>query len=295
VEARFQRMKKILLITSIMTIIVSFFILPQILIAQEEGEETTTTIKIVPAVTFDLTFPELKAKSGAQFEFKGDMLFVGEEETTFDITAEAPTGWYVSIQSSYDATEVSAIKLKPDKKESLKFIAIPLVEQEPGEYIIKIKATSDLVESEVLELKAIVTATYELVLTPTNSMYNMDATSGKDNHFALQLKNTGSADIEKITFNSSGPEGWTIKFNPSEIEKIEPGKIVDIDVKIVPPDKTIAGDYMVNVKVSSKESSPDMDLRVTVETPTVWGWVGIGIIVIVIVGVAIIFAKLGRR
>jgi len=278
-----------------MTIIVSFFILPQILIAQEEGEETTTTIKIVPAVTFDLTFPELKAKSGAQFEFKGDMLFVGEEETTFDITAEAPTGWYVSIQSSYDATEVSAIKLKPDKKESLKFIAIPLVEQEPGEYIIKIKATSDLVESEVLELKAIVTATYELVLTPTNSMYNMDATSGKDNHFALQLKNTGSADIEKITFNSSGPEGWTIKFNPSEIEKIEPGKIVDIDVKIVPPDKTIAGDYMVNVKVSSKESSPNMDLRVTVETPTVWGWVGIGIIVIVIVGVAIIFAKLGRR
>ncbi|HEY5501065.1 MAG TPA: hypothetical protein VIK09_03680, partial [Candidatus Humimicrobiaceae bacterium] len=59
--------------------------------------------------------------------------------------------------------------------------------------------------------------------------------------------------------------------------------------------KTIAGDYMVNLNVASENSSPKMDVRVTVQTPTIWGWVGIGIIVIVIVGVAIIFAKLGRR
>jgi uncharacterized membrane protein len=171
---------------------------------------------------------------------------------------------------------------------------MPLTDQEPGEYIIKIKASSDKLQAET-ELKAVITATYELTFTPTSGRYDTKTTSGKDNHFAVQLKNTGSAAIEKITFSSSGPDGWKIKYNPDKLDSLEAGATKDIDITIFPPDKTIAGDYMVNLNVASENSSPKMDVRVTVQTPTIWGWVGIGIIVIVIVGVAIIFAKLGRR
>jgi len=200
----------------------------------------------------------------------------------------------VSIQPSYEASEISAVKIKPGGKESLKFVAIPLISQEPGEYIIKIKASSDALTAEA-ELKAIITANYELELSPTNGMYNTNVTSGKDNHFALQLKNSGSAAIEKITFTSSGPEGWTIKFNPADIEKLESGKTQDIDLSITPPDKTIAGDYMLTLNVNSENSTDKIELRVTVQTPTIWGWVGIGIIAVVIIGIGFIFAKLGRR
>jgi len=52
---------------------------------------------------------------------------------------------------------------------------------------------------------------------------------------------------------------------------------------------------MLNFSVNSTDASGNADLRVTVETPSIWGWVGIGIIVIVVLGVAIIFARLGRR
>lgn len=291
VNMKLQIFKKAILIFSIVMVIASFFILPGMLFADES---TTSTTEIKPQVKFDITYPELKAKAGSQFEFKADIGYIGPQETIFNLTAEAPQGWYVSIQPAYESTEISAVKLVQGKKESLKFVAIPLTKQEPGEYIIKIKAASDTLQTEA-ELKAIITATYELTFTPTSGRYDTKATSGKDNHFAVQLKNTGSASIEKISLSSSGPEGWKIKYNPSEIDKLDAGKTKDIDVTIFPPDKTIAGDYMVTLNVTSENSSPKMDVRVTVQTPTIWGWVGIGIIVIVIVGVAIIFARLGRR
>ncbi|MCK5566872.1 MAG: hypothetical protein KAI62_03100, partial [Actinomycetia bacterium] len=60
-------------------------------------------------------------------------------------------------------------------------------------------------------------------------------------------------------------------------------------------DKAIAGDYMVSFRASSDNAEDDIELRITVETPTIWGILGIAIIVIVIIGVAIIFARLGRR
>ena len=285
-------LKKAFIIASLVMIISTFFILPGVLFAVDET--TTSTTAITPSLKFDVTYPEIKAKAGSQFSFAASLGYIGPEETIFNLTAEAPEGWYVSIQPSYEQTEISAVKLIQGKSESLKFIAMPLTDQEPGEYIIKIKASSDSLQAET-ELKAVITATYELTFTPTSGRYDTKTTSGKDNHFAVQIKNTGSAAIEKITFTSSGPDGWKIKYNPDKLDTLEAGATKDIDITIFPPDKTIAGDYMVNLNVGSENSSPKMDVRVTVQTPTIWGWVGIGIIVIVIVGVAIIFAKLGRR
>lgn len=292
VNEKIQIFKKAFIVVSLVVIISSFFILPGMLFAVDET--TTTTAVVTPSLNFSVTYPEIKAKAGSQFSFAGDLLFKGTEETIFNLTAEAPEGWYVSIQPSYEATEISAVKLIPDKKESLKFVAMPLTDQKPGEYLIKIKASSDTLQAET-EFKAVITATYTLTFAPTSGRYDMKTTSGKDNHFAVQLKNTGSAAIEKIKLSSSGPDGWKVKYTPELIDKLEAGATKDIDVTIFPPDKTIAGDYMVNLTVSSENSSPKMDVRVTVQTPTIWGWVGIGIIVIVIVGVAFIFAKLGRR
>jgi uncharacterized membrane protein len=204
----------------------------------------------------------------------------------------------VAVVPGYEKTEISAIKLKPGKMESLKALAIPLVKQEPGEYDIKVTVKSS-VEGDDLEataeFKAIVTATYELSLTTKTGRYSTEVTSGKDNHYKLILKNTGSASIDNITLKSTEPEGWMVEFDEDEIKTLEAGKSKEIDVIINPPEKTIAGDYMLNFSASSENSNKDIDLRVTVLTPTIWGWVGIGVIVIVIVGVAIIFARLGRR
>ena len=83
--------------------------------------------------------------------------------------------------------------------------------------------------------------------------------------------------------------------DPEDVESLDAGITEEIDLIINPPEKTIAGDYMLTVRVSSENSNDSIDIRVTVLTPTIWGWVGIGIIVVVVIGVAVIFARLGRR
>ena len=167
---------------------------------------------------------------------------------------------------------------------------------DPGEYNIVVTISNEELELEnSIELKAIITASYELSLTTKSGRYDTDVSSGKDNHFTLKLKNSGSTSIENIKFNTDEPEGWIVELDPEDVESLEAGITEEIDLIINPPEKTIAGDYMLTVRVSSENSNDSIDIRVTVLTPTIWGWVGIGIIVIVVIGIAVIFARLGRR
>ena len=290
---------RISLIATIIILSLSFILLiPNIVLAATSTTETTTetTIKITPELTFNVTYPELKAKAGEPFAFQFDLSYVGEKEAVINLTAEAPDGWYVGITPSYQEGEISAVKLQPGGKETLKATATALVKQDPGEYDITIKAVNDdlKINTEV-KLKAIITATYDLSLTSKTGMLNTKVTSGKDNDFTLVLQNTASANIDKITFKADAPEKWVVKFDPEKIETLKSDESKDIKVTITPPAKTIAGDYMLTLSVNSENSNKSIDLRVTVETPSIWGWTGIGIIVIVIIGVAIIFARLGRR
>ena len=68
-----------------------------------------------------------------------------------------------------------------------------------------------------------------------------------------------------------------------------------VKISILPPPRTIPGDYMFTVRAVGKQDQTDMDLRVTVKRSTVWGWVGIGIVVVIIASLVGIFVKLGRR
>ena len=64
---------------------------------------------------------------------------------------------------------------------------------------------------------------------------------------------------------------------------------------ITPDSKAIAGDYIVSISASARETSASADIRVTVHTSTLWGIVGVAIIAGVIYWVATTFKKYGRR
>lgn len=297
-ERRSKKFKVSLIATIILFSLSVVLLIPGMIFAADTTTDTTTpeTINIPETLKFDVTFPEIKAKAGASFAFAVDLTYEGDEEQTFDLIATGPEGWYVAITPSYQESEISAIKMVPGKKESLKITATPLIKQDPGEYDITITVKNEDLKLETeTTFKAIITATYDFTLTSKTGMYNTKATSGKNNPFIIVLTSTGSADIENIALTADAPEKWIVKFEPEKIETFKSGETKEITVTITPPDKTIAGDYMLTFSANSENSSKNIDVRVTVETPSIWGWVGIGIIVIVVIGVAIIFAKLGRR
>jgi len=250
-------------------------------------------------------YPVLSSYAGVYFAYKIELLYSGgTEPKVFDLRAKVPAGFTASITPGYgEGTEIAAIRLDPNKTytDTINVTVRPYawLVTDPGEYDITVEASSGEIKASI-DLKAIVTAKYDLEVEPSSGLLNTKATAGKDNYFTVSIINTGSADIEKINFSSritGGPSGWSITFSPESIDSLPAGDTREIQVDLKPAEKTIAGDYMVTISAEpeAKNAFGSFDLRVTVLTPTIWGWVGIGIVILVIAGLAFMFMRLGRR
>jgi uncharacterized membrane protein len=72
--------------------------------------------------------------------------------------------------------------------------------------------------SEKLELEAVITGTYGLVLTTPTGLLSTSITAGENKRIDLVLNNTGSADLKNIKLTSSSPINWEVVFDPANVE-----------------------------------------------------------------------------
>jgi uncharacterized membrane protein len=255
-------------------------------------------------------YPVLRSPSGTSFSptfvYSVDLQYKGgSEERLFDINVKAPPEFVYSITSSYGetTTEIPAITLDPKKTypDTIKVTIRPYMWEapQPGEYPITVEVISGEVKNSI-ELKAIITAEYKILVEPSSGRFNTTATAGEDSYFTIVVTNAGSADLQKVEFSSSvtgKPTGWSITFDPQNIDVLPAGNQREVQVNVKPAQKTISGDYMVAISAAPESgySFSNIDVRVTVLTPTIWGWVGVGIVVLVIAGLVVMFMRLGRR
>jgi len=294
--------RKLLMSIPIIFAIFSVIILfPSLAFAQDEA--TTEEEVIEPeseTLTFDMNYSEVNAYGiiGERFEFKVDVTLDAPEEQYFEIEKEIPPGWSIVVNPGSLRVDVPTLKLKPGKKESLTIICRPLIEQEPGEYIFKLtlKSTEEgepLQES--VEFKALVKSVGVLSLTTSNEMLNTEVRPDRDNIYTLIIENTGTAPVEDISVSTpQEPEGWQVEFE-DKIDILQVGEILEIEANIIPPNRTIAGDYNIRFLVTSGEDTDFLDLRTIVVTPLIWRILGIALIAFVIAGIAVVFERLGRR
>jgi uncharacterized membrane protein len=279
-----------------------------------EGDQASTepidirvTVKIIERVeALDLRaiHPSVEAIAGNDFVFEVEFKYVGDmmgPPRSFDLVTAAPQGWEVYMTPQFEKDKhISAIDLKPGSvaySDKTRLVARapfwPL--PEPGEYKVTLDVVSEDVEASV-ELTAVITAAYNLLLAPAGERYDTKAKAGRDNYFSLNVGNLGTAPIDKVTFTSDKPQGWLIEFTPDQVDSLEPLATQTVDINIKPPSETIAGDYLISVRASGvQRTSEKIDIRVTVETPTVWGWIGVAIIALVVVGLVVIFMRFSRR
>ena len=299
-------MKMVRLVCCFCLLLVSLLAIgsPGIALAQagEEPEPVLISAEEEPIgeIALSLTYPTVESIAGGNFEFEMDLIYTGVDDRVFDLRTTAPKGWEVYMTPPYEKEKkISSIRLKPTLGAGSKIRVVvsapfwPL--PEPGEYKITVEAISDEVRSST-ELTAVITAKYILGTVPANQRYNTTARAGEDNVFSIKVRNLGTDVIDNIKFSSTKPDGWAMEFTPDKIDVLEAIDEQTVEVNIKPPPKTVAGDYMVSLRASGKQTSADeMNIRVTVETPTIWGWVGVVIILIVVIGLAVIFMRFSRR
>jgi uncharacterized membrane protein len=263
-------------------------------------ETATPTPAPVPEIKLDCDVPTYSDNSGSSFYYTVNLLYTGDNIVTVNLSADNPAGWYSSI--TYSSKEVSSLPMgplnygQPDSK-SLSITLAPNVgnSPEPGEYKLKLTATAgELTKS--IDLTAVVKAKYSFSMSTDTGNLATTATAGKENHFSINLNNTGSAELTDINLSVSKPDNWTVTFNPEKVTSLSAGQLQQEDIIITPPSgKTVAGDYIITLTASNANVSSNMDVRVTVQTSSIWGVVSIGIIVVVIAGLAVLFLRLGRR
>ena len=273
----------------------------------EKIEVRVTVREVVRAETIEVraVHPKIEAIAGADFVFGIEFKYAGlsllESTRAFDLVTKAPPGWEVYMTPQYEKDKrISAIDLKSSGftfGDQLRLVATapfwPL--PKTGEYKINVEAVSRDLKSSI-ELTAVITASYQLLLGPAGERYDTTTTAGKDGYFSLKIGNLGTAPIDKINFSSEKPGGWTIEFKPDKVESLEALTTQTVDITIKTTPETISGDYMISIRASGAQATSDkLDIRVTVKTPTVWGWVGVFIIAIVIIGLVFIFMRFSRR
>lgn len=245
-------------------------------------------------------YPAFEGNSGDSFDFDVDLKWLGSTARTFDLAVlDVPAKWTAKIVAGAFEKEIPAIGLGPEmtypERITVTFAPFPGEFPEPGEYVITLEASSGDIK-ETIKLTAVVTTLYRFYFAPATERLSAEVTAGEENHLAVMVGNTGQGVIEEITFVSTRPSGWSVKFNPDEVESLQPGLAREVDVVIKPPRKTIAGDYSVTMSaISPGMSVRRIELRLTVLTPTIWGWVAILIVLAVIAGLGVMFRRLGRR
>ncbi|MCL0064046.1 NEW3 domain-containing protein [Dehalococcoidia bacterium] len=259
------------------------------------GEPILPGFEVVELTT---DFPALEGTPGDRFEFTVTIANKGGEDLVFDLAAMIPRGWGVFFSPGWRPERIRSLPVEAGRSEDVKITLLTPPHVEAGEYPIMFQASSgDIVGT--IDLKAIITGTYELLVDTivggVPGLLNIRATAGQPTHITLVLRNAGTAALDDFSFTSRKPEGWTITFDPDELASLDAGQVREIGVIIEPPGRAIAGDYMVNLRISSDQADESLDFRVTVETPTIWGWVGMAIVIVVLAALLGIFATLKRR
>ena len=296
---------RLLLIISLIFIIFTFLLaMPAFVFAEEEEAEIEEEVpEPDPEILdFDIVYGEVSAfgTKGEIFEFEVIVTYDGEEDKYFEIVEEFPSGWSMDVNPGASAgLDIPLLLIKPNTPVTLKVKCSPMVEKEPGEYTFIVTLRSVVEEGDVLEGSAeftgIVKPDGKLELLASSDRLNAEIKAGKENTYILILKNTGTAPIENITVSSSGePEGWLVELEDT-VDIVAVGEELEVEAIIIPPERTIAGDYSIRFNASSEDGSDSLVLRTTVETPLIWKIIGIALIALVIAGIAVIFERLGRR
>ena len=241
-------------------------------------------------------YPVLTTPTGQTLKFTVDLKNETNKPLTASLVAQSPEGWLVRFKPQYGDTVISSIALKENATETLSVEIDSPVRAQAREYPLTVRARAGAFEAST-NLKVTLRGTPDLRIGTRAETLNTSLTAGKRTPVDILVGNAGSAPVRNLTFISSKkPEKWTVEFKPDKIDVINPGEVREIKIEILPPPRTIAGDYLLAFTPNSPDAAgKPVEFRVTVSTPTLWGWLGVGIVASVVLGLGLVFVRLGRR
>ena len=256
---------------------------PLTIIVTEKGSNETE---------LSTTQANMQGNANSTFSYRAVLKNRTAEKQLYALIADAPRGWTATFQ--VDGKYVTSVEMDANttKDINIELKASTLIEA--NKYKIAVTARSGSTSAK-LDLEAVVTGSYEVFLTTPTGLVSTKVSTGREKKIQLIIRNTGSSELSNIEMKSVKPSKWEVLYDPTQIDKIAPGNEATVYVTIQADNKSIPGDYMVNLEARTPETSSKIALRVMVKTPMIWGWIGIFIILAALWSVFRLFKKYGRR
>lgn len=254
----------------------------------------TVKEKLPPRLSLSVDgLPNKRGAPSATFNFTASLKNEGGEDLLVTLSATQPQNMQVTIESA--GQEVQELDLPANESKTLTIKADPLINLEAGKYPFTVQAVAGDVRSK-LELVAEVVGEGDLSVTASDGRLSGQAVAGEETTLKVVLANNGTAPLRGVELSSSEPSGWSITFDQQQVAEIPAGQQVEVTARIKPPEKAVAGDYMVTINARPLDASQESaEFRITVRTSTLWGIAGIGLIAVAVGVVGLAVVRFGRR
>lgn len=242
--------------------------------------------------SFTATLINIESTAKETFRYN-TLLHNGKKQAqVYELAALVPEGWIATFQTG--GSDVASIMVDSEKTQNISVEIVPSPEVKPGKYNIPVTAFSEQ-DTLSLQLEAVVKGAYKVELTTPTGLLSSDITEGRSKELVLTVNNTGSLPLNGLELSGEAPSKWTVTFDPAKIDRLEPGKTINIKATMNVPDKTIAGDYVTRFTVKNNYANADATFRMTVNTSLLSGWIGVLIILLALGIVYYLIRKYGRR
>ena len=273
-----------------------------VLTVTAKGASTEVTLPVAVTLATDLPaklavspqLPDLRGTSKSTFEFQLNIKNESGKKVLVGLSAQAPQNFDATYTEQYGSQELNALPLDPGQAKDVKLKVRPPNTVAAGQYKVTAKATAE--DAAVTsELGLDITGQPKIDISGRDGILSTRASAGTESTVPILITNSGTAAADQVELSGSGPSGWKVEFDPKTVDRIAPNENKEVQAKITPPAKSIAGDYVTTLRASARGESASATFRVTVATSTQWGIIGVGIIgaaLLILVGAV---ARFGRR
>jgi uncharacterized membrane protein len=274
----------------------------QSLTVTAKGSKSETSLPIAVSLAKDLPakltikaqLPSLRGTAKSSFEFQMDVKNDSGRNLVVSLGATAPRNFETSFTEQYGSQELSSVPIDAGQSKTVKLKVRPPNTVAANRYPVSVKASAEDTSAETTVALEI-TGQPQLNIAGRDGVLSGRAEAGKEASIPLVVTNTGTSPADEIELSSSAPSGWKVSFEPKTIDHIAPNQNKEVQAKVTPPEKAIAGDYAPTFTASARGETTSTQFRIAVSTSTMWGIVGAGIIAVALLILVGAVARFGRR
>jgi uncharacterized membrane protein len=274
----------------------------QTLTVKAEGEGSAATLPIAVALAKELPakltvsskLPELRGSPKSNFEYTLTIKNDSGRNLVASFAAAAPTNFETSFTEAYGTQELSSIPIDAGQSKDIKLKVRPPSAVDAGHFPVKVTVNAEDTSAQT-EVALDIAGQPQLQLSGRDGLLSARAVAAEQSTIPIVVTNSGTAPAENIALAATAPSGWKVTFQPATIDRLVPGKDAEVQALVTPSDKSLAGDYQMSVRATSRGENASSQFRVTVNTSTVWGMAGAGVIGVALLLMLGAVARFGRR